>query len=139
MKDIPQKGKIQSRLMNIIHIIAGTSLLYLVQLMLPIRLKAKNDFALRAARAVKNLGESLPVFFALAVLSVFFKIEQNTWLALYWLISRVLFVMIYVSGIGIREKLKNGEKQQSQMIRSFVWALSIVFLVKMMINLIIAV
>ena len=53
-----------------IEVIAGTALLYLVQLLLPMRLKRGSEQAKRAAQAVKNLGESLPVFFTLAVLSV---------------------------------------------------------------------
>ena len=53
-----------------IEIIAGTALLYLVQLLLPMRLKTGSEQAKRADKAVKNLGESLPVFFTLAVLSV---------------------------------------------------------------------
>jgi len=51
-----------------IEIIAGTALLYLVQLLLPMRLKTGSEQAKRADKAVKNLGESLPVFFTLAVL-----------------------------------------------------------------------
>ena len=43
-----------------IEIIAGTALLYLVQLLLPMRLKRGSEQAKRAAQAVKNLGGSLP-------------------------------------------------------------------------------
>ena len=83
-----------------IEIIAGTALLYLVQLLLPMRLKTGSEQAKRAAQAVKNLGESLPVFFTLAVLSVVLGVDENTSIALYWLITRLLYLVIYVTGIG---------------------------------------
>ena len=119
-----------------IEIIAGTSLLYLVQLLLPMRLKTGSEQAKRASKAVKNLGESLPVFFTLAVLSVVLEVDENTSIALYWLITRLLFLVIYVTGIGRQERLQDGKSHESQTIRSLVWAASVFFLIWMIGNLI---
>ena len=73
-----------------INIIASTALLYLVQLLLPIFLKTGSEQAERASKAVNNLGESLPVFFTLAVLSVVLEVDENIFIALSWLIARLL-------------------------------------------------
>ena len=43
-----------------IEIIAGTALLYLVQLLIPMRLKTGSEQAKRADKAVKNLGSHSP-------------------------------------------------------------------------------
>ena len=119
-----------------IEIIAGTALLYLVQLLLPMRLKTGSEQAKRAAKAVKNLGESLPVFFTLAVLSVVLGVDENTSIALYWLITRLLYLVIYVTGIGRQESLQDGTNHESQKIRSLIWAVSVFFLIWMTVNLI---
>ena len=117
-----------------IEIIAGTALLYLVQLLLPMRLKTGSEQAKRADKAVKNLGESLPVFFTLAVLSVVLGVDENTSIALYWLITRLLF--IYITGIGRQESLQDGTNHEPQKIRSLIWAVSVLFLIQMTVNLI---
>jgi uncharacterized MAPEG superfamily protein len=119
-----------------IEIIAGTALLYLVQLLLPMRLKTGSEQAKRAAKAVKNLGESLPVFFTLAVLSVVLGVDENTSIALYWLITRLLFLVIYITGIGRQERLQDGTNHEPQKIRSLIWAVSVLFLIQMTVNLI---
>ena len=117
-----------------IEIIAGTALLYLVQLLLPMRLKTGSEQAKRADKAVKNLGESLPVFFTLAVLSVVLGVDENTSIALYWLITR--FLVIYITGIGRQESLQDGTNHEPQKIRSLIWAVSVLFLIQMTVNLI---
>ena len=119
-----------------IEIIAYTALLYLVQLLLPIFLKTGSEQAERAAKAVNNLGESLPVFFTLAILSVVLKVEENTSIALYWLVTRLLFVVIYISGVGRQERLKDESSYEPQIIRSLIWFVSVSFLIWMTVNLI---
>ena len=119
-----------------IEIIAGTSVLYLVQLLLPIYLKTGSEPAKRAARAVKNPGESLPVFFTLAVLSIVMDVEANTSIALFWLIIRLLYFVIYTTGIGRQERSQNGTLQETQKIRSLTWSASLFCLIWMTGNLI---
>ena len=72
--------------------------------------------AQRAKRAAANFMESLPAFLAIALL---LKIEgiDTCSLALYWLSLRGVYLVLYVLGTPI--------------IRSFVWAGSVVTLVKM--------
>ena len=118
-----------------INIIACTALLYLLQLLLPIFLKKGSVQAERASKAVNNLGESLPVFFTLAVLSVVLGVEENISIALSWLIARLLFVVIYISGIGRQEKQVDSG-YEPQIIRSLIWFVSIGLLIWMTINLI---
>jgi uncharacterized MAPEG superfamily protein len=110
-------------------------LLYLIQLILPNALKAGTGYAKRAAKAHKNLSESLPVFLALAILSIVLSIDENTMLALYWLIVRLVFAAIYVSGFGLDNKFEESQGPDKQPIRSFVWAVSIVILIEMTLNL----
>ena len=69
-------------------------LLYLIQLILPNALKAGTGYAKRAGKALKNISESLPVFLALAILSIILSVDENTMLALYWLVARLVFAVI---------------------------------------------
>ena len=117
-----------------INVIAATALVYLIQLLLPLFLKEGSERD-RASKALNNLGESLPVFFAVAILSVVLGIEENTSLALYWLISRVLFAVLYATGIG-KKPAKEGTTYEPQVIRSLMWFISIILLIWMTINLI---
>ena len=110
-------------------------LLYLIQLILPNALKAGTGYAKRSRKALKNLGESLPVFLALAILSIVASIDENTMLALYWLIARLVFVVIYISGLGLDNKSQESQGPDKQPLRSFVWAVSIVILIAMTSNL----
>jgi uncharacterized MAPEG superfamily protein len=119
-----------------VELIAYTALLYLVQLMLPNFLKKDSEHRETAAKAVKNLQESLPVFFTLAVLSIVQGADVNLSLAFYWLLSRVLFVVLYVTGLGRKVKPVEESDYPPQMIRSLVWAGSIALLISMTINLI---
>ena len=109
--------------------------LYLIQLILPNALKAGTGYAKRAAKALKNLGESLPVFLALAILSIVLSIDENSMLAIYWLIARLVFVVIYISGLGLDNKSEESQGPDKQPLRSFVWAGSIVILVAMTLKL----
>ena len=118
-----------------IKIIAFTALVYLVQLLLPLFLKEGKKEKERAAKALNNLGESLPIFLALAILSIVLGIEENTALGLSWLVSRILFAALYISGIG-RQAPKEGSDYEPQAIRSLVWFVSVILLIWMTVNLI---
>ena len=118
-----------------INVIAVTALVYLIQLLLPLFLKEGSGERDRASKALNNLGESLPIFFAVAILSIVLGIEENTSLALYWLISRVLFAVLYTTGIG-KKPAKEGSTYETQVIRSLMWFISIILLIWMTVNLI---
>ena len=115
--------------------ISLTLLLYLIQLILPNALKAGTGYANRAAKALKNLSESLVVFLALAIPSIVLSLDENTMLALYWLIARLVFAVIYVLGLGLNNKSEESQGTDRQPLRSFVWAGSIVILIAMTLNL----
>ena len=118
-----------------INLIALTALVYLVQLLLPLFLKEGSGKRERASKALNNLAESLPVFFTLAILSIVLGIEENTALAMYWLISRIVFAVLYTTGIG-KKPAKEGTTYEPQVIRSLMWFISIILLIWMTINLI---
>ena len=117
-----------------IEIILYTLLLYFLQLFLPVTLKRKisTEMFQRSRRATENLKESLPAFLALAILSIFLDVQTNTVAASYWLLLRVIFAAIYISGFNL--KPPNDSGHQAQPLRSFVWALSIVALFDMAFN-----
>ena len=118
-----------------IQIILFTTLLYLVQIMLPNLVKSRfgENVSESASRAVNNLRESMSVFFVLAVLSIQLNVEANTMIALIWLVLRIVFVLIYVSGFNAKPANEAGKVVQP--IRSLVWVISIVCLYSMGINL----
>ena len=119
-----------------INIILFTSLLYFIQLILPMSLarRAGEVPAEGARRAAHNLRESLPVFFAFALLSIYFEVQSNTLLALIWLVLRIVFVLIYASGFNTKPANEAG--YVAQPLRSLVWFCSIICLIIMGINLI---
>ena len=118
-----------------INIIAYASLLYLVQLLLPNFLKVGTGQKQRSLKALKNLGESLPIFLALAILSIINEANENTLLALYWLIARIIFALIYVNGLEIKNKTGESLGSDRQISRSIVWTISIGILIGMTKNL----
>ena len=118
-----------------INIIALTTLLYLIQLLTPNFLKKESGYANRATKALKNLSESLPVFLAIAILSIVLEIEANTSVAIYWLVARIVFVLIYILGIGSANKHEVSQGPDKQLIRSVAWAFSVGFLIDMTLNL----
>ena len=61
--------------------------------------------------------------------------DENTMLALYWLIARLVFAVIYVSGLSLDNKSEESQGPDKQPLRSFVWAGSIVILIAMTSNL----
>jgi uncharacterized MAPEG superfamily protein len=116
-------------------LIALTALLYFVQLMLPFFLKEASGERERSTKAFNNLSESVVVFFALATLSIVLGIEENTFLALCWLISRIIFLILYTTGVG-RKPAKEGSDYEPQAIRSLVWFVSVILLIWMTVNII---
>ena len=70
----------------------------------------------RANRALKNLFETLPIFIGLVLLSIT-KDVDNTSLAFFWLIARVIYVPVYIIGVDY--------------LRTGVWAASLISLVLM--------
>ena len=118
-----------------ISFIVWSIYLYLVQLMLPNFIKSRIEYSERASKAFRNLGESFPIFLSLAILSIVLNVEANIDLAMYWLIARILFLVIYVSGVGIKIRVTDSGKSEVQPIRSLVWMFSIIFLVLMAKNL----
>lgn len=116
-----------------------TMLMYLIHLMLPNILTFKNNsnylnvkqlidqdtnipnHVIRIHAATENLKESLPVFFACAVLSIVTGVD-STGYGLTWIILRVAYVVCYVYKLNP--------------FRSIVWLGSIICLFLMAINLI---
>ena len=70
----------------------------------------------RANRALKNLFETFPIFIGLVLLSIT-KDVDNSSLAFFWLIARVIYVPIYILGVDY--------------LRTGVWAVSLTSLVLM--------
>ena len=122
-----------------LYIVLATMLMYLIHLMLPTLLTFKNnpDFSnirqlierdtnipnhvVRIHAATENLKESLPVFFACAVLSIVTGVDSSGY-GLTWIILRIAYVVCYVYKLNPY--------------RSIVWMGSIFCLVLMGINLI---
>ena len=121
--------------MTIEYIIILSFLLVLIQITIPvfISLYSKNimlsylfssrdknsDTSIyedRANRALKNLFETFPIFIGLVLLSIT-KDVDNSSLAFFWLIARVIYVPIYILGVDY--------------LRTGVWAVSLTSLVLM--------
>ncbi len=124
--------------MTLEHIIILSFLLVLIQITIPvfISLFSKNiklsylfssrdedsDTSIyedRANRALKNLFETFPIFIGLVLLSIT-KDVDNSSLAFFWLIARVIYVPIYILGVDY--------------LRTVVWAISLTSLVLMSVN-----
>jgi len=122
-----------------LYIVLATMLIYLIHLMLPTLLTFKNnpDYSninqlirrdtnipnhiIRIHAATENLKESLPIFFACAVLSIVMGVDSSAY-GLSWIILRIAYVICYVYKLNPY--------------RSIVWMGSIICLVLMAINLI---
>ena len=122
-----------------LYIVLTTMLMYLIHLMLPTLLTFKNNpdylnvrqlikkdtnipnYVVRINAATENLKESLPVFFACAVLSIVTGVDSSGY-GLIWIILRIAYVICYVYKLNPY--------------RSIVWMGSIFCLVLMGINLI---
>ena len=122
-----------------LYIVLATMLMYLIHLMLPTLLTYKNNpdysnlrqliskdtnipnHVIRIHAATENLKESLPVFFACAVLSIVMGVDSSAY-GLSWIILRIAYVICYVYKLNPY--------------RSIVWMGSIICLALMAINLI---
>ena len=122
-----------------LYIVLATMLMYLIHLMLPTLLTFKNNpdylnirqlikrdtnipnYVVRIHAATENLKESLPVFFACAVLSIVTGVDSSGY-GLTWIILRIAYVVCYVYKLNPY--------------RSIVWMGSIFCLVLMGINII---
>ena len=122
-----------------IYIVLSTMLMYLLHLALPKILTYKNhrDFSsiqVRLARdpnipsyiermhsATRNLQESLPIFFACAVLSIVMG-EDSTIYGLLWVIFRIVYFICYANKLNPY--------------RTIAWLGSVICLILMALNLI---
>ena len=122
-----------------LYVVLGTMLMYLIHLALPKILTYKNhrdfspievrlakdsnipDYVSRMHSATRNLQESLPIFFACAVLSIVMNVDSFSY-ALTWLILRIIYFLCYAYKLNPY--------------RTFAWLGSIICLILMAINLI---
>jgi uncharacterized MAPEG superfamily protein len=118
-----------------ISVIILAALLYLLQIILPMVLVGRglHDYAERAQKSVHNYRESLPVFFAFAIISSYSALESNMLPACLWLALRVVFTFIYTSGINLQASNEAG--YEAQPIRSIIWLSSVICLIAMGVNL----
>ena len=72
--------------------------------------------AQRANRALKNLLETFPIFIGITLLSLFKDVDNST-IALFWLIFRIIYVPVYVLGIDY--------------LRTGIWTASLICLILM--------
>ena len=95
-----------------IEIILYTLLLYFLQLFLPVILKRRisEEMFQRSRRATENLKESLPAFLALAILSIIFDVQANDVSAFFWLLLRVIFAAVYISGFNLKPANESGHQ-----------------------------
>ena len=95
-----------------LYVVLGTMLMYLIHLALPKILTYNNhrdfspiqvrlardsnipDYVSRMHSATRNLQESLPIFFACAVLSIVMSVDSLSY-ALTWLIFRIIYFLCY--------------------------------------------
>ena len=75
-----------------------------------------SEFFGRASRALRNLFETFPIFIGLVLISII-KDVDNSSLALLWLISRTIYIPLYIFGINY--------------IRTGAWAVALICLIMM--------
>jgi len=121
--------------MTLENILVLSSLLVIIQITIPmlIDLLAKKTslkylfssrdkttensiLAQRAIRALKNLLETFPIFVGLTLLSIIKDIDNSS-IAFLWLMSRVIYVPVYIYGINY--------------LRTTLWAVSLICLMLM--------
>ena len=73
----------------------------------------------RANRSLKNLFETLPIFIGLILLSIMNDVDNSS-LAMIWLLSRIIYVPVYIAGINY--------------LRTGIWAIALICLIIMSIN-----
>ena len=76
-------------------------------------------FFARANRALKNLFETLPIFIGLVLISIIKEVDNSS-LALLWLISRTIYIPLYIFGINY--------------LRTAVWAIGLICLIMMIVK-----
>ena len=122
-----------------LYVVLGTRLMYLIHLALPKILTYNNhrdfspiqvrlardsnipDYVSRMHSATRNLQESLPIFFACAVLSIVMSVDSLSY-ALTWLIFRIIYFLCYAYKLNPY--------------RTIAWLGSVICLILMAINLI---
>ncbi|MDC1066647.1 MAPEG family protein [Alphaproteobacteria bacterium] len=72
--------------------------------------------AQRANRALKNLLETFPIFIGITLLSLIKDVDNST-VALFWLIFRIIYMPVYVLGINY--------------LRTGIWTASLICLILM--------
>ncbi len=121
--------------MTLENILVLSSLLVIIQITIPmlIDLLAKKSslkylfssrdkttensiLAQRAIRALRNLLETFPIFVGLTLLSIIKDIDNSS-IAFLWLMSRVIYVPVYIYGINY--------------LRTALWAVSLICLMLM--------
>ena len=78
-----------------------------------------SEFFGRANRALKNLFETLPIFIGLVLISIIKEVDNSS-LALLWLISRTIYIPLYIFGVNY--------------LRTAVWAIGLICLIIMSIK-----
>ena len=73
----------------------------------------------RANRSLKNLFETLPIFIGLILLSIISDVD-NSFLAMIWLLARIIYVPVYIVGINY--------------VRTGIWAIALICLIMMSLN-----
>ena len=78
-----------------------------------------SEFFGRANRALKNLFQTLPIFIGLVLISIIKEVDNSS-LALLWLISRTIYIPLYIFGVNY--------------LRTAVWAIGLICLIMMSIK-----
>ena len=122
-----------------LYVVLSTMLMYLIHLALPKILTFKNhrdfspiqvrlakdpnipDYVSRIHSATRNLQESLPIFFACAVLSIVMDVDTLSY-GLAWLIFRIIYFICYAYKLNPY--------------RTIAWLGSVISLILMALNLI---
>ena len=78
-----------------------------------------SEFFRRASRALRNLYETLPIFIGLVLMSIIKEVDNSS-LALLWLISRTIYIPLYIFGVNY--------------LRTGAWAVSLICLIMMSIK-----
>ena len=73
----------------------------------------------RANRSLNNLFETLPIFIGLILLSIISDVD-NSFLAMIWLLARIIYVPVYIVGINY--------------VRTGIWAIALICLIMMSLN-----
>ena len=78
-----------------------------------------SQFFGRANRELSNLFETLPIFIGLVLISIIKEVDNSS-LALLWLVSRTIYIPLYILGINY--------------LRTGVWAVALICLIMMSIK-----